>query len=253
MPMSDPLSDLAFIVTQGSVSTEDMYDRAAPKYEHFRELWLKFAGEPAETAMLDAIRKAIRPGWKILDAGAGTGNLARRILEIEPAASVTMLDISENMLRFASEISGGRVRGSVLDLPFRDGAFDLVVSGWVIETVPDPRQAVREFLRVISPQGYVLYTFCSLPDGWLSRAGSSFLRKAVKLGFAGDFLDRTQEPWHDCGKSHMVRSRRGVSTFVLLRKCCNVDVGVLPCEPGVAGTGNTDSQSTERGSQARSS
>ena len=111
-------------------------------------------------------------------------------------------------------------------------SFDMVVSSWVIETVPDPRQAVREYLRVLSEDGYVLYTFCSLPSGWISRAGSRFLRDAVKKGFAGHFLDHTEEPWHDCHRSQIARFHGGLSTFVVLRKCCNVDKDVLPSDPG---------------------
>ena len=236
MSIQRVLSDLAFVVSQESSDVGDIYDRAAERYEHFRDLWLKIVGEHAERAMLQTIQKVIGPSWRVLDAGAGTGALSRQTRNIEPAASITMVDVSENMLRHASDESGERVRASVLQLPFGNDVFDLVVSGWVIDTVPDPRQAVREFLRVINPQGYVIYTFCSLPDGWLSRAGSSFLRKAVRKGFAGHFLDRTEEPWHDCSESRITRFHGGLSTLVVLRKCCHVEVGVLPKRDLVEGT-----------------
>ena len=46
-------------------------------------------------------------------------------------------------------IAGG-LRASICDLPFRSGAFDLVVACEVLEHVDDPRRALEELLRVTS-------------------------------------------------------------------------------------------------------
>ena len=125
-------------------------------------------------------------------------------------------------------MSRGSIQGSVLELPFADGSFDVVVSAWVIETLPDPRRAVSEYLRVINREGNVLYSFCSLPEGWFSRAGSAWLRSAVRRGFAGEFLDGESSPWHDCARSHVARFSHGLTTEVALRSCCAVEAPVLP-------------------------
>jgi len=205
-----------------------VYDRAAGDYDRFRGLWLRMAGARAEDAMLTDLRAALRPGAKVLDAGCGTGALARKMLALEPAIELTMLDASAAMLARTSDIPGAHVLGSVLDLPFEDGAFDVVVSAWVIETVSDPARVVSEYLRVINARGEVLYTFCSLPEGWFSRAGSAWLRDAVKRGFAGNFLDAAHTPWHDCAASHLLRFRHGLVSEVALRKCCPISPTVLP-------------------------
>ena len=42
------------------------------------------------------------------------------------------------MLAKSADVLGTKIEGSVLALPFEDGAFDVVVSAWVIETVADP-------------------------------------------------------------------------------------------------------------------
>jgi SAM-dependent methyltransferase len=136
MSIHNVLSDLAFIVSQGSPDASDVYDRAAPRYNHFRDLWLRIAGEHAERAMLQTIREVAGQRWRVLDAGAGTGILSHHVLEIEPDSRVTMLDISENMLRLASDADGKKVRASVLQLPFSDGSFDLVISGWSSKQFP---------------------------------------------------------------------------------------------------------------------
>ncbi|MDQ2787222.1 MAG: class I SAM-dependent methyltransferase, partial [Chloroflexota bacterium] len=88
---------------------------------------------------------------------------------------------------------------------------DLVVSSWVIEAVPDPLQAMSEYLRVINEGGYVLYTFCSLPAGWVSRAGTALLRATVEHQFGGTFLPPERTPWHDCNRSYRLRSPAGLT------------------------------------------
>jgi SAM-dependent methyltransferase len=132
------------------------------------------------------------------------------------------------MLSHAIGVPGRRVGGDVLALPFSQNRYDVVVSAWVIETVADPVRAVSDYLRVLSTTGYLLYSFCSLPDGWFTRAGSLLLRKAVERGFAGKFLTAEETPWHDCERSRRWRFHGGLTTLVLLRRCCPVGPGVLP-------------------------
>ncbi len=228
--MRDVLADTAVPMGVPPVDVRQLYDHAADHYDHFRALWLRLAGAPAEQALIEDLRAVLRPGARVLDAGCGTGEVARQVLRLEPTAQVTLLDLSAGMLSRAADVPGKHVLGSVLELPFADESFDIVTSGWVIETVPDPRAAVREYLRVINAGGHVFYTFCSLPQGFFSRAGSAYLRAAVRRGFAGEFIPEARTPWHNCERSHRVRSRGGLVTEVALRKCCHVEPAVLPSE-----------------------
>lgn len=230
--MSGVLDDVDLLLGPASGDVREVYDRVAGRYEHFRELWLKLAGRTAEEAMIEDLRAVLRPGARVLDAGCGTGALARQVLELEPEAELALLDLSPAMLEQAGDLPGGHVLGSVLDLPFDAGRFDVVVSAWVIETVPDPMRAVQEYLRVLTPSGQVLYSFCSLPDGWVSRAGSAWLRAAVRHGFAGEFLPVERIPWHGCERSHRSRFAGGLTSVISLRTCCTVAPPVLPDPPG---------------------
>ncbi|MGH3113464.1 MAG: class I SAM-dependent methyltransferase, partial [Gaiellaceae bacterium] len=182
--MKELLEDLDLVLAPPPAGVRELYDRAAPQYDRFRALWLKLAGAPAEEALLDDLKATLRPGQRVLDAGCGTGALARQIRELEPQAVVTMLDLSPGMLELAADVPGTHVVGDVAALPFLDDYFDIVVSAWVIETVPDPMRAVSEYLRVLSSTGYLFYPFSSLPEGWLSRACSSALRAIVENRFA---------------------------------------------------------------------
>ena len=212
----------------GEVDVAEVYDLGVERYDDFRALWLRLAGGGAEAAMVADLRAVLEPGAALLDAGCGTGAMTRQALRIEPDLALTLVDFSAEMLGRAADLPGAHVRASVLELPFDDDSFDVVVSAWVIETLLEPRRAVTEYLRVLKPGGRVLYSFCSLPEGWFSRAGSAWLRTAVRRGFAGDFLEAERIPWHDCGTSHLARFRGGLTTAVALGKCCSVAAPVLP-------------------------
>jgi len=78
------------------------------------------------------------PGARILDAGCGSG---RNMVELARARGV-----------------GEVIAGSVLELPFADASFDLIVSLDVIEHLEDDLAALREFRRTIAPGGALLIT-----------------------------------------------------------------------------------------------
>lgn len=224
------MSDLITKPRRRSVTSSEvraLYDRVAPAYDWYRGRWLEVAGAEAEEAMLADIAACLHPGARVLDAGCGTGALSRRMLALCPEIALTMLDHSSEMLARAADIPGSRLQGSVLDLPFAEHSFELVVSGWVIETVTDPLLAVTELLRVLAPGGRLIYTFCSLPDGWRSRSRSALLRAVIKHGFAGESLDGEHTPWHDCENSSRRRFRGGLTTEIALGKCCIVGPDAL--------------------------
>lgn len=48
------------------------------------------------------------------------------------------------------------VRGDITELPFRDGAFDVILCSHVLEHIPDDAAAMRELRRVLSPTGWAV-------------------------------------------------------------------------------------------------
>ena len=238
--MTAVLDDLDLLISSAPAETEAVYARLATRYEHFRALWLHLAGDSVERAMFDDLATLLTPGVRVLDAGSGTGPLARRIHALQPDAELILLDLVPAMLAQATDVPGERIVASVQAIPLPDASVDVVVSGWTIETVADPFAAVSEYLRVIKPDGYVLYTFCSLPSGWASRTGTTLLRAVIAGRFAGNFLATEETPWHDCERSRRVRSISGLTTYVLLRKCCAVGEAILPTAGSAAWHDGTD-------------
>ena len=110
----------------------------------------------------------IRPGQRVLDVAAGTGNVAIRAAEA--GASVVASDLTPE--HFEAGRAEARRRGVELDwveadaeaLPFGDGEFDVVTSSFGAMFAPDHRAVADELVRVCRPGGTIgLASFT--PDG----------------------------------------------------------------------------------------
>lgn len=89
---------------------------------------------------------------RILDAGCGTGWLAKRLSRF---GKVDAIDVHERALTLARSRGVNVTRGSVEEIPFPDNTFDLVTSIDVIyhKAVYDDSKALSEIFRVLKPGG----------------------------------------------------------------------------------------------------
>lgn len=96
-----------------------------------------------------ALLSVVRPltGRRVLDVGAGDGRLAHILRGA--GAHVVAVDPDPDMAGLAVGLP---------DLPFEDGAFDLVVAAFVVNHLDDPRAGVAELARVTAPDGRVVAT-----------------------------------------------------------------------------------------------
>ena len=99
------------------------------------------------------------PERRWLDIGCGTGALSASILAHAAPRELVGIDASAGYVAYAREqVQGRRVRFEVGDaraLPVETGAFDAVVSGLVLNFVPEPERAVAEMARVCRHDGVV--------------------------------------------------------------------------------------------------
>lgn len=163
------------------------YASLATRYDAMHRRWLRHAGGAAQSAFDAALAKALTPGAAWLDAGCGTGAMARRMLQDRTdLGPVTLLDACAEMLALAEDLPVRRIKASLTDLPFASGSFDVVTAAWSIEACAAPARAVRELTRVLRPGGTGLLVFCSdSPAGGLA---ARLLRGTVKLRGTGQFL-----------------------------------------------------------------
>jgi SAM-dependent methyltransferase len=94
-----------------------------------------------------------------LDVGCGTGALSEAILRQCDPASVEGCDPTEAMLPFTREhITDHRASfrvGDAQDLPFENDSFDVLVSGLVLNFIPDIARGLAEMVRVTRHGGTV--------------------------------------------------------------------------------------------------
>lgn len=102
---------------------------------------------------------AIPPSARWLDVGCGTGALSETILAHASPAEVRGVDPSEGYLALArGQVRDARARFEVSDarhLPQQSAAYDVVVSGLVLNFVPDIKTGMAEMVRVTKPGGTV--------------------------------------------------------------------------------------------------
>ena len=97
-------------------------------------------------------------GRRWLDVGCGTGALSAAILERGSPSSVVGVDPSQGFRDTARDRLGERVSllpGSATAIPLGDASVDVVVSGLVLNFVPDQPAALAEMKRVVAPGGTI--------------------------------------------------------------------------------------------------
>jgi ubiquinone/menaquinone biosynthesis C-methylase UbiE len=109
------------------------------------------------TIIISLLKKYLsiaRKPTKILDAGCGTGLLAKKL---KMYGQVVGVDISPEALKYAKKRGIKVIKGSVDNLPFTNNSFDVITCMDVIyhKQVND-KNALHEFFRVLSPGGILI-------------------------------------------------------------------------------------------------
>jgi SAM-dependent methyltransferase len=136
-------------MTKSQVS--DAWERGDP-YERYVGRWSR------QVAPVFLNWLSIRPGRHWLDVGCGTGALCAAILDTCSPSSVTGVEPSEGFLDTArSQLAGGATlhNGSAAAIPLAAASVNVVVSGLVLNFVPDKAAALAEMARVTAPGGSI--------------------------------------------------------------------------------------------------
>jgi SAM-dependent methyltransferase len=126
---------------------------AASAYESYIGRWSRVVARE----FLDWLNAPERGRW--LDVGSGTGALSAMVLESADPNEVVGVDRTEAFVDYArTKVTDSRARflvGDAQELPVETGAFDAVISGLVLNFVPDPQRAIHELARATRIGGVI--------------------------------------------------------------------------------------------------
>jgi SAM-dependent methyltransferase len=188
----------------------DFYENPTTQFEHSMVLRRDFAHRE--------ICAHVTKDARILDLGCGAGVLSEKLLA--SGYRVTSADYSEDMLELtrkrlaaAAAAPEAVVRADILNLPFEDASFDVVICMGVFGYFDDVDRALAEVRRVLKPGGRFFMSIRNTYNLYLSDIGMlpfrllRFAGKAVwgKLGPRG-------KPSSPAG-SHVARSAAPPEAF----------------------------------------
>lgn len=107
---------------------------------------------------------SIKPEERVLDIGFGNGYVLQMINRKHPSTPLYGIDISEDMLQAATQrniqaVTEGKIKlsvGNVMELPFKNQAFDKVYTVNTLYFWPDPDKGLQEIRRIMKPDALFL-------------------------------------------------------------------------------------------------
>ncbi len=137
------------------------------------------SSEPIYSALLKEFKR-VRARGRVLDFGAGAGELAHRLIEAPDVSSVDAADL----IRYRDAVDP-RIRWHTADLnaplPMDAGAYDTIVASEIIEHLENPYSVAREWLRLLKPSGHLV---CSTPNNESLRSVLALVQRGHFVAFS---------------------------------------------------------------------
>ncbi|HKX61377.1 MAG TPA: class I SAM-dependent methyltransferase, partial [Verrucomicrobiae bacterium] len=104
----------------------------------------------------------LHSGLRLLDCGCGPGTITLGLAALVEPANVVGLDRENSQIQLARQAAESQGianvhfdAGSIYELPFADGAFDVVFAHAVFEHLREPMTALSEIRRVLTRGGLI--------------------------------------------------------------------------------------------------
>lgn len=188
-------SDSGIVPTEQAAGTGDWrsYDQVAREYERVH------ASRTAHIAADLVTVAGILPGARVLDIGTGTGVVVEAAQATAgPDAVVIGVDASVPMV-----IEGRRARpglrlaaAQVIDLPFRDGRFDVVTAAFVLSHFTRLDTAMFDILRVLAPGGRVAFSVWGEREDEFQRTWREMVEQVATKQLLSSAMQDVM-PWED--------------------------------------------------------
>lgn len=134
-----------------------------PNAETWDRVWETYdtLAEPTTPRLVETLQRLNPAGKLICEVGCGTGKDSIKLAAL--GARVVSVDFSlkalELVQRKMASVEGplpSLLGGDTLQLPFRDGTFDILFHQGLLEHFDDPVAVLKEQVRVLKPGGHLL-------------------------------------------------------------------------------------------------
>ncbi len=150
---------------------------------------------PIETTKSELTRRFLGTlgplgGLRVLELGAGTGELAARLAAaVEPGGSLLASDVAEGMVKLLTTRLGGLPAVDVAlidacDIALTDASVDVVVCRMGLMLMSEPDRALAEIRRVLRPGGRFGFAVWGSPQDnpWLTAVGMAAMMRGLVQG-----------------------------------------------------------------------
>jgi malonyl-CoA O-methyltransferase len=169
------------------------FSRAAPHYDEVAALQREIAAR-----MLDRLAYIRHEPAVVLDVGTGTGDAIQGLGKRYPNAQIIALDFALPMLHQARQREGvvtpDCLCGDAERLPLADASVEMIFSSATLQWCNDLRGTFREFLRVLRPNGMLLFstfgpdTLMELRASWAAVDGGTHVSPFMDMHNIGDAM-----------------------------------------------------------------
>lgn len=164
-----------------SITTPDSYDETA------------FLSREIAKEMLARLELMNIQPKQVLDLGCGTGREAEQLAQRYPQSQVWGVDLAQSFLEYGKKQGRAQLAWMLADghtLPLRSHTVDLIFANLLLPWTADPALILREWRRVLRPEGLVLFS-CLGPDTfkeWSAEQQGRILPGLVDMHNVGDAL-----------------------------------------------------------------
>ena len=155
-----------------------------------RHFWFR-ARNAAILSVLKSVVSGLRPGYRVLEIGCGTGNVLRFVDEACPDGDVFGLDLFlEGLSRARHRVSCPLIAGDIRGAPFA-GSVDVIGVFDVLEHLDDDEGVLVAMREMLRPGGSLLLTVPASPGLWSYFDEISCHRRRYDEADLGRKLERT--------------------------------------------------------------
>jgi demethylmenaquinone methyltransferase/2-methoxy-6-polyprenyl-1,4-benzoquinol methylase len=167
-------------------AVRQMFNNIAPRYDllnhvlsaNIDHLWWRRTARRFRGILSD-------PNANILDICCGTGDMTMAMLNHRPADARPILagDFARAMLARGARKFAGRgavaIEADAMHLPLRDNSLDLIVTAFGFRNLANYEGGLREFHRVLKPNGQLGILDFSEPGGLIGKAYALYFRRVL--------------------------------------------------------------------------